>query len=149
MFSRLYETHVNVADLERSMQFYSETLELELGTLEQTRRIAFYFIGGWNASMLGLWEKPKDKILPQHFAFEVSLDRLEFVAERLRGRGVELTDFFGRIAAVPGVFGWMPAASYYFYDPDGHQLEVLAKLPGSPRPELGITTLTEWYASQT
>lgn len=146
MFKRLYETHINVVDLERAMTFY-EHLGLELGMLEETRRIAFYFIGGWNQSMLGLWEKPREEIFPLHYAFEVDLDQLEPTANRLREAGIALTDFFGRTADVPTVFGWMPAASYYFNDPDGHQLEVLARLPGTPHPELGIVTLPQWLAA--
>lgn len=145
MFKRLFETHIPVQNLERAMQFY-ERIGLELGTVDRDRRIAFYFIGGWNQSMLGLWEKPPEQIVSQHLAFEVELDQLEPVANRLREAGIELTDFFGNVAEVPTAFGWMPAASYYFYDPDGHELEVLARLPGEPRPEFGVRTLPEWNA---
>lgn len=144
MFKSLYETHINVLDLDRAMAFYGEVLGLQLGMLEQERRVAFYFIGGWNRSMLGLWEKPRADILPQHLAFEVDLDQLEPTAHKLRRAGIALTDFFGKPASVPTVFGWMPAASYYFADPDKHQLEVLARLSGAPDPGFGVQTLTEW-----
>lgn len=50
------------------MEFYGDSLELELGTFEKDRRIAFYFIGGWNKTMLGIWEKPQDQILSEHIA---------------------------------------------------------------------------------
>jgi hypothetical protein len=35
----------------------------------------------------------------------------------------------------PVVFPWMPAASVYFDDPDGHSLEYIALLPHPARPE--------------
>jgi L-amino acid N-acyltransferase YncA len=48
------------------------------------------------------------------------------------------------------VFGWMPAASFYFDDPDGHLLEVLARLPGKPLPGVGVVPLEQWQeASRT
>lgn len=146
MFKRLYETHLNVLDLDRSMEFYGDVLGLKLGNVDQSRRIAFYFIGGWNESMLGVWEKPPAQVLSQHIAFEVDLDQLGQTTARLAERGVELLDFFGRPSRVPTVFGWMPAAGVYFNDPDGHLLEVLARLPGIPQPELGLLTLDEWDA---
>ena len=42
----------------------------------------------------------------------------------------------------------MPAAAVYFRDPDGHLLEYLAMLDGPPDPERGITTWSEWNASE-
>jgi lactoylglutathione lyase len=55
------------------------------------------------------------------------------------------------------VFGFIPAASIYFDDPDGHVLELLAPLGGAPRPDLTAVSWAEWtrataadpaYASQ-
>jgi L-amino acid N-acyltransferase YncA len=62
----------------------------------------------------------------------------------LRARGVALRDFFDKPAGAPTVFGWMPAASLYFDDPDGHLLEVLARLPGKPLPEVGVVPFEQW-----
>ena len=62
----------------------------------------------------------------------------------IKQRGIELRNFFGQITDVPSAFGWMPAASIYFNDPDGHLLEFLAKLPGKARPEIGVVSLDEW-----
>jgi hypothetical protein len=42
------------------------------------------------------------------------------------------------------VFGFIPAASIYFDDPDGHVLELLARIPQAPRPDLGVLTWAEW-----
>jgi catechol 2,3-dioxygenase-like lactoylglutathione lyase family enzyme len=85
-----------------------------------------------------------DRIIPQHFAFEVALADLSRAIANVRNRGIVLWNFFGKATDVPSVFGWMPAASIYFNDPDGHLLEFIAKLPGEPRPEIGVMSLDEW-----
>jgi GNAT superfamily N-acetyltransferase len=41
----------------------------------------------------------------------------------------------------------MPAAAVYFHDPDGHQLEYLAMLPGPARPEVGIVSWSQWTSA--
>ena len=74
MIHGIYETHINVRNLERSMAFYENVLGLKLGRVEEDRRVAFYFIGGWNHAMLGVWEKPEDQVLRQHFAFQSTVD---------------------------------------------------------------------------
>ena len=58
--------------------------------------------------------------------------------QQLRAQGIQPLSFFGEPTDEPSVIGWMPAAAIYFRDPDGHMLEYLAMLEGSPRPELGI-----------
>ena len=148
MFSNLFETHINVSDLERSMEFYGGKLELELGTLDENRRIAFYFIGGWNKSMLGVWEKPQKEVFYQHLAFEVAADELESKADKLRSKGIVTLDFFGQESDIPTVFGWMPAMAVYFADPDGHLLEIIARLPGEPQPDRMIIPWEEWQGER-
>ena len=144
MITRLFETHVPVTDLQRSMRFYEDVVGLELGMLDEARRRAFYFIGGWNKTMLGLWEKPVEQVQSQHLAFEVPPGELNAAIAALRAKGIETHDFFGRTTEVPTVFGWMPAVSIYFSDPDGHSLEYIAPLPGPPRPEAGVVSWPEW-----
>ena len=95
--------------------------------------------------MLGLWEKPPSEIFSQHYAFEVSLPNLEHAMGALMERGIEILDFDRQPTRVPAVFGWMPAASFYFYDPDGHLLEMLAMLPEAPRPDVGVIPLDQWH----
>ena len=146
MFSNLFETHMNVQDLERSMEFYGGKLELEPGLLQETR--AYYFIGGWNKTMLGVWEKPKEEVFHQHLAFEVPFEELEDKAKLLRKRGIVTLDFFGEESDVPTVFGWMPAAAVYFADPDGHSLEIIARLPGKPQPDRMIIPWAEWVSQR-
>ncbi len=148
----LFETHLQVANLERSMEFYEKVLGLELGLKEESRRVAIYWIGGKTKSALGLWEKPPwvsetnagDQIVTQHFAFEIDLADLGPVVASMKQRRIELRNFFGQTTDIPSVFGWVPAASIYFNDPDGHLLEFVAKLPGKKRPEIGVVSLDEW-----
>ncbi len=77
MIQKLFEAHLNVRHLERSMEFYGGLPGLKLGYIESVRRVAFYWVGGHNFSMLGLWEKPSDEITSSHIAFEVSSSEIE------------------------------------------------------------------------
>ncbi len=151
LFRGLFESHLHVADLESAMAFYGNVLGLQPGFRDMERRAALYWVGPNKNSMLGLWEKPpwaaqlgEIPRVPQHIAFEVSLEDLASAIQRLKQRGLELTNFFGAITDEPSVFGWMPAASIYFNDPDGHSLELIAPLAGEPAPEIGVVSLKEW-----
>jgi catechol 2,3-dioxygenase-like lactoylglutathione lyase family enzyme len=140
----IFETHLNVENLNRSVQFYEQVLGLQLGTRDDARRLAIYWVGGWGHAFLGLWEKPHDQIFSQHFAFEVDLESFRDAIQSFTYLEIEIRNFFNERTDVPSVFSWIPAASVYFDDPDGHLLELLAKLPGPARPELGIVSLPEW-----
>jgi lactoylglutathione lyase len=144
VISGLYETHISVADLARSMRFYGDVLGLQLALLEPPRGLAFYWIGAPGQSFLGLWQKSRTEIVKQHFAFAVALGDLERGIACLAASGIAVKNFFDEATDLPSVFSWMPAASIYFDDPDGHLLEFIARLPGPPRPERGIVSLPEW-----
>ena len=70
MIKGLYETHLYVENLERSIEFYTKVLGLKQCRFEEERRTAFFWIGKDKQAMLGLWEKPKKEIDLRHFAFE-------------------------------------------------------------------------------
>jgi len=147
----LFETHLHVSDLEKAMQFYGDVLGLELGLKETERRAAFYWIGENRSTMLGIWEKPPwvsgvtaKQVLTQHLAFEVGFDNLKTAIDRIKQRGIELRNFFDHATDEPSVFGWIPAASIYFNDVDGHLLEFIARLDGEPAADLGVISLAEW-----
>ncbi|MBN2909089.1 VOC family protein [Polycladomyces sp. WAk] len=142
--SGIYETHLHVRDLERSVAFYRDQLGLTLCFTNPKRNLAFFWVGQARQQMLGLWEKPEDQIVRSHFAFSVSLRDLEQAPAFLAERGIACRDFFGNPEGEPTVHTWMPAASLYFEDPDGHSLEYIALLPEGPRPELGSIPLSRW-----
>lgn len=146
MIQKLFEAHLKVRHLERAMAFYGDLPGLTLGLFEPMRRAAFYWIGGDNVSMLGLWEKPSGEIASSHIAFEVSPADMEPAIQLLRDHDVKFYNFLQDGTDRPMVFGWMPAVSIYFTDPDGHELEFIAPLPEPPRPALGVVPWEEWKA---
>lgn len=141
----LFETHLTVTDLARSMDFYGGVLGLELARAFPERQVAFYWIGGAGKAMLGLWEIGTGPLqMKLHLAFTVDLPDLLEAPAQLRAAHIEPRDFAGGPTEEPVVLAWMPAAAVYFHDPDGHQLEFLSMLPDPPQPELGVLTWSRW-----
>jgi len=135
----LFETHLTVADLPRSVAFYRDVVGLPVALEVPERGAAFHWIGQPGQAMLGLWSIGSAPMSMQlHIAFGMSLPDVLAAPERLRSHGIQPLSFFGEPADEPSVIGWMPAAAIYFHDPDRHQLEYLAMLDGPARPELGI-----------
>ena len=144
----LFETHLLVADVARSVAFYRDVVGLSLALELPERGAAFMWIGGSGEAMLGLWSVGSAPIGMQlHVAFTLERDEVLAAPGVLRARGVAPLSFFGEPADEPSVLGWMPAAAVYFRDPDGHMLEFLAMLDGPPRPELGIVGWSEYAGS--
>jgi lactoylglutathione lyase len=52
----LYETHLNVRNLDVSIKFYRNVLELPLAQVIPARKIAFFWSPTPEVGMLGLWE---------------------------------------------------------------------------------------------
>jgi lactoylglutathione lyase len=141
----LFETHLTVSDLGRSVEFYSEVVGLPLALEMPERGAAFFWVGEPRRSMLGLWSLGSAPMgMRMHIAFEVALDDVLAACDRLEAFGVTPLSFFGVEAQEPSVIGWMPAAAVYFLDPDGHQLEFLAMLDAPPQPDLGIVSWSDW-----
>lgn len=145
MIKGLYETHLFVENLDISIAFYKNILGLQQCHYEQERRVAFFWIGKPKESMLGLWEKPKHEIDIRHFAFRCEK---EFILNEsvnfLKMHNLEPYNFLKDGTERPMVFAWMPAIAIYFIDPDGHSLEFIAIIEGSPRPDLGVVSYEEW-----
>jgi lactoylglutathione lyase len=141
----LFETHLTVRDVPRSVAFYRDVVGLSLALDLPERNAAFMWIVERGRSMLGLWGIGSSvNSLTLHIAFEVALDDLLAAPERLRAHGVRPLSFFGAETGEPDVLAWMPAAALYFEDPDGHLLEYLTMLEEEPRPEAGIVSYSEW-----
>ncbi|TMM19294.1 MAG: VOC family protein [Actinobacteria bacterium] len=135
----LFETHLTVSDLQRSVVFYRDVVGLPVALELPERGATFHWIGKAGRAMLGLWSIGSAPMSMQlHIAFDMALADVLAAPQQLRAQGIQPLSFFGEPTDEPSVIGWMPAAAIYFRDPDGHMLEYLAMLEGSPRPELGI-----------
>ena len=145
----LFETHLTVSDLQRSIGFYRDVVGLPLALEVPERNAAFFWVGKSGRSMLGLWSLGTAPLgLTLHVAFEVAWDDLLHAPTRLEAHGITPLSFFGEATTEPSVIGWMPAAALYFRDPDRHQLEYLTMLDEEPKPDLGIVPWSEWLAQR-
>jgi lactoylglutathione lyase len=144
----LFETHLTVADLDRSVTFYRDVVGLSLALEVPERGAAFLWIGEPGEAMLGLWSLGSAPMgLSLHIAFRTSLEEVMGACGRLRALGVTPLSFFATETDEPSVIAWMPAAAVYVRDPDGHLLEYLAMLDEKPDPALGITSWSQWAGS--
>lgn len=148
MITGIYETHIEVGNLEKAILFYTETLGLRLGHLDDARRIAFLWVGKQKDYMLGLWEKADPQA--RHFAFRCTVD---FISQQssnfLSGQGLQPYNFLKDGTSQPMVFAWMPALAIYFNDADGNQLEFIAPLEGEADAEAGVMSYAAWLARRT
>jgi lactoylglutathione lyase len=146
----LFEAHLTVADLDRSVGFYRDVIGLPLALQLPDRGAAFFWVGQPGGAMLGLWSLGSMPMgLSLHVAFTVSLPDVLGACGLLRSLGVTPLSFFAEETDEPSVIGWMPAAAVYLRDPDGHLLEYLAMLDEPPRPEVGIVPWSEWTSHST
>jgi lactoylglutathione lyase len=140
--------HLTVRDLVRSIQFYRDLVGLRLAHISSARQIAFFWIGAAGNAMLGLWTASAGtQPVTSHTAFRVSLPDVLAAPRTLRAAGIVPLDFDERPTDEPVVFAWMPAASVYFRDPDGHLLEYIAMLDDEPRPADGVVPWHIWELS--
>ncbi len=143
----LFETHLTVSDLTRSVAFYRDVVGLPLALELPERGAAFFWIPRPGDGLLGLWSLGSAPIgLSLHVAFAASAADVMAACGRLRSLGVIPLSFFGTETDEPSVIAWMPAAAVYFRDPDGHLLEYLAMLDSEPDADGGIVRWSEWAA---
>ena len=141
----LFEAHLPVDDLGRSIAFYRDVVGLELAFEAPDRGAAFLWVGGPGTSMLGLWTAgAAPQRVSLHLAFRASVADVLGACDRLRAAGVTPLSFSAEETDEPSVIGWMPAAAVFFRDPDDHLLEYLAMLDAAPRPDLGILSWSQW-----
>ena len=142
----LFEAHLTVSDLDRSIGFYRDVLGLPLATRIPEREVAFFWVPTPEKAMLGLWSIGTSPLrMRLHIAFQVELPQVFASVQALRAAGLTPLDSGGGTPVEePCVLCWMPAASVYFDDPDGHSLEFISMLDEAPRPELGRVSWSEW-----
>lgn len=146
MIMGLYEAHLPVSNLERSLKFYTG-LGLEIAHTHG-EGLAFLWIEK-DKSWLGLWQTEKVELdyhpSIRHIAFQVSLEGLKGAVSWLRTRGYEPREAFGFGPDEPFV---MPQEDYahakiHFNDPDGNSLEFICKMD-NPNKLTERMTLSEW-----
>lgn len=148
----LYEAHLPVTDLGRSMDFYVERLGFEpgYGTRDEPSALLLYEAGGirWMLGLFRVESVTHRHPAEHHLAFRVDGEDVDGMIPYLRQRGIQPTH--PSTAPVQGpmsepiVHGWMPAAAVFFRDPDGHLLELIAELDDPPRPDFAYRPLSEW-----
>jgi lactoylglutathione lyase len=145
----LFEAHLAVADLDTSTAFYRDIIGLKLAHVTAARQAAFFWVGSPGQAMLGLWDAgASPQRTTTHVAFGATLEDVIAAPLRLRSLGITLLNFEGKPTDEPVVLAWMPAASIYFRDPDGHLLEYIAMLSDSPRPDAGVLPWREWQLAR-
>lgn len=143
----LYETHLTVSDLPRSIAFYRDVLGLELALESPERNLAFFWVGNKSEAMLGLWSGQSGPLsIRLHFAFRTRLQGVLSACDTLNTAGVQPLGFNGEDVSEPVVIGWMPAVSIYFKDPDRHSIEMLCLLDQPPDPAFGVGPYSAWTA---
>ena len=146
MIKSIYETHLEVTEIDEALHFY-EKLGLQVALKLEERKAAFLYVGK-DKQMLGLWQVPEEKkVIKRHFAFGVELDFLQKSLLWLKEQGIEPKQAFGKEPIEPIVHTWMPAASVYFEDTDGNELEFISLLDSEPESEPRIVYLSEWINS--
>ena len=86
----LWETHLTVRDLDRSITFYRDVVGLTLAHRVPERHAAFFWIGPPRHAMLGLWSIHTSPIAMRlHYAFQVSLDDVVASVAALRLAGLQ------------------------------------------------------------
>jgi lactoylglutathione lyase len=148
-FLSLFETHLAVADLDTSVAFYRDVVGLKLAHITPARQAAFFWVGSAGHAMLGLWSAgPAPQKTTMHIAFGATLEDVVAAPRALRSLGVTPLNFDLQPTDAPVVLAWMPAASVYFHDPDGHLLEYIAMLSDSPRPSGGVVPWHDWQLAR-
>jgi lactoylglutathione lyase len=143
----IYETHLTVADLDRSITFYRDILGLELARKFDDRRIAFFWVGDKMKGMIGLWETGSGPMrMRLHLAFRMEVEEVLASAAFLASRGVQPLGFRGDPVSEAEVIGWMPALTQYFADPDGHSIEFIAVLDEVADQTFGVGPYSNWLA---
>ncbi|MGE7186484.1 VOC family protein [Peribacillus sp. NPDC006672] len=140
MIKGLYEAHLPVSDMQRSIDFYRE-LDLELAY--RSERVVFFWLEK-GKSWLGLWETDQVK----NFLSKIDIGDMPSAKDWLKNRGNDNMPFFNFTEGQqPLVLNNNPQAhaAIYFNDPDGNVLELIAPLRLDFDERFGEMSLEDWY----
>ena len=85
----LFEAHLTVSDLDRSIAFYRDVLGLPLAHRIPARQVAFFWVPSPDKAMLGLWSIGTSPLrLRLHIAFDVALPQVFESIAALRRAGL-------------------------------------------------------------
>jgi lactoylglutathione lyase len=109
----LFETHLTVTDLQRSVAFYRDVVGLQVALEVPERGAVFHWIGNAGQAMLGLWSIGSAPMNMQlHIAFDMALTDVLAAPEHLLARDIQPLSFFGEPASEPASLdGCLPQLS--------------------------------------
>jgi catechol 2,3-dioxygenase-like lactoylglutathione lyase family enzyme len=143
----IYEVFLPVTQIDRAISFYADKLGFHLGRQESPSSALLIYDDCGTRSMLGLFRVEAIE-RRHHMSFRVLEQDVDRMVSHLVERGIEpVHPARARVQGPmrePIVHGWMPAASVFFTDPDGHLLELIADLSDEPRPDVLYCPLSEW-----
>ncbi len=127
---RILHTCLNVADLDRSIKFYTESLGLRFISRREVKQnnaeIAFLEDGSGGAIELTHW-RDKGKLIEGD-----NFDHIAFAVENVRANVEELKANGVTIAMEPFSLGGSPSKIAFIKDPDGNWLELIER-PSNPK----------------
>jgi len=112
--------------------------------LRQDDQLAIFAGEGYSGGDVAAQPLQRLPRLRLHIAFDVALPQVFESVAALRRAGLAPRSGDGTPIDEPVVLSWMPAASVYFDDPDGHSLEFICMLDETPRPDLGFVPWSQW-----
>ncbi|QAS54731.1 VOC family protein [Halobacillus litoralis] len=148
MIKGLYEAHLPVSNIEKSIEFY-QNIGLELAY--KGKKVTFFWIEK-GRSWLGLWECEEAQ-LPyhpsiRHLAFYVENEDIKKAKTWLEKREINVKEKFGfSQEQQPLVLANNPHthAAIYFQDPDDNSLEFISPLMLDNEEAFEMMELKDWF----